>query len=111
MITCRYTSIKFDKHRYFLKCKVRLVVQGDQQAHLQESTYTATLAGRSFHALIIIAIRFDLELIQYNAINAFVNAKLDEEVYIKIPLAYRHTGTILKLERALYSLRKSLLLW
>ena len=90
---------------------MRLVVQGDQQAHLQESTYTATLAERSFHTLITIAAQFDLELIQYDTVNTFVNAKLDEEVYMKMLSGYRCTGTILKLDRVLYSLQKSLLLW
>ena len=112
ILDCMWVYLyKFDKHGCFLKCKARFVVQGDQQAaHLRESTYAATLAGRSFRALITIAARFDLELIQYDAINAFVNAKLDEEVYMKMPSGYRCTGTILKLDRALYGLRKSPLL-
>jgi len=113
ILDCMWVYLyKFDKHGRFLKCKARLVVRGDQQAaHLRESTYAATLAGRSFRALIAIAARFDLELIQYDAVNAFVNAKLDEEVYMKMPPGYRRTGTILKLDRALYGLRKSPLLW
>ena len=65
ILDCMWVYLyKFDKHGRFLKCKARLVVRGDQQAaHLRESTYAATLAGRSFHALIAIAARFDLELI------------------------------------------------
>ena len=57
-----------------------------------------------------IAARFNLELIQYNAVNAFVNAELDKDVFIKMPLRHKRTRTILKLNKALYSLRKSLLL-
>src|SRR5438270_14040344 len=95
-----------------INCQSPHVVRADQQAtHLRETTYAATLAGRSFRALIAIAARFDLELIQYDAVNAFVNATLDEDVYMKMPPGYRRTGTILKLERALYGLRKSPLLW
>src|SRR6185437_4431365 len=51
------------------------------------------------------------EMLQYDAVNAFVNAKLDEEVYIKLPPGYRKTGMIVRLNKALYGLRKSLLLW
>ena len=36
----------------------------------------ATLAARSFRVFIAIAARFDLELIQYDVVNAFVNANL-----------------------------------
>jgi hypothetical protein len=40
-----------------------------------------------------------------------MNAKLEEDIFMKMPLEYRRTGTILKLNKALYSLQKSLLLW
>ena len=78
---------------------------------LTESNYTAILAGRSFRMLIAIAARFDLELLQYDAVNAFVNAKLEEDVFMKMPPGYRRNGTILKLNKALYGLQKSPLLW
>ena len=33
----------------------------------------------------LLAARFDLEIIQYDAINAFVHVDLDEEIYMKMP--------------------------
>jgi hypothetical protein len=113
VLDCKWVYVyKFDKHGRFLKTKARLVVRGDQQAKsLTENTYAATLAGRSFRTLMAIAARFDLELIQYDAVNAFVNAELEEDVFMKMPLGHRRTGTILKLNKALYGLRKSPLLW
>ena len=113
VLDCKWVYVyKFDKHGRFLKTKARLVVRGDQQAKsLTENTYAATLAGRSFRTLIAIAARFDLELIQYDAVNAFVNAGLEEDVFMKMPPGHRRTGTILKLNKALYGLRKSPLLW
>ena len=78
---------------------------------LTESNYAAILAGRSFRTLIAIAAHFDLELLQYDAVNVFVNAKLEEDVFMKMPPGYRRNGTILKLNKALYGLRKSPLLW
>jgi hypothetical protein len=112
VLNCKWVYVyKFDKHGRFLKTKAQLVVQGDQQAKsLTENTYAATLAGRSFRTIIAIAARFDLELIQYDAVNAFVNAKLEEDVFIKMPPGHRRTGTILKINKALYGLRKSPLL-
>jgi len=115
VLDCKWVYVyKFDKHSRFLKAKARLVVRGDQQAKsLTENTYAATLAGRSFRTLIAIAARFDLELIQYDAVNAFVHAELEEDmlVFMKMPPGHRRTGTILKLNKALYGLRKSPLLW
>lgn len=105
-------TYKFDKHGNFQKCKARLVVRGDQQAKsVHEDTYASTLAGRSFRILMAIAARFDLELVQYDAVNAFVNAKMDRDVFMRMPPGYRKPGKILKLQRALYGLRCSPLLW
>lgn len=105
-------TYKFDKHGYFQKCKARIVVRGDQQPKsIHEDTYASTLAARSFRILMAIAARFDLELVQYDAVNAFVNAILDRDVYMKMPPGYRKPGQILKLQRALYGLRCSPLLW
>jgi Reverse transcriptase (RNA-dependent DNA polymerase) len=55
--------------------------------------------------------RFDLELLQYDAVNAFVDARLEEDVYMKMPPGHRRNGTILKLNKALYRLWRSPLLW
>ena len=62
----------------------------------------------------------DLELKQYDVLNAFVNALLPYEVFMELPPGYqgsaRYQGTrrpalVCRLKRALYGLRKSPLLW
>jgi hypothetical protein len=62
------------------------------------------LAGQLFRTLITIIIKFNFKLKQFNVINVFINAKLNKEIYIKILLGYIKLGTILKLQKALYSL-------
>ncbi|KAL3712549.1 hypothetical protein TMatcc_001248 [Talaromyces marneffei ATCC 18224] len=94
------------------KCKARLVVRGDQEKRDDmRDTYAATLAARSFRTFMAIAARFDLELKQYDAVNAFVNAKLDEEIFMRMAPGYRESGKIYQLNKALYGLRRSPLLW
>jgi Reverse transcriptase (RNA-dependent DNA polymerase) len=112
-LDCMWVYIyKFDKHGRLAKCKARLVVRGDQQSKsMTGDTYAATLAARSFRVFIAIAARFDLELIQYDAVNAFVHANLDEKVCMKMPRGYTKPGAVLKLNRALYGLRRSPILW
>ena len=91
------------------KCKARLVIRGDQQLKTASgNTYAATLAVRSFSTLIAMAARFDLELLQYDAVNAFV---IDENVFMRLPPGYRKFGKILILNKALFGLRKSPILW
>jgi hypothetical protein len=58
-----------------------------------------------------IAARFDLELVQYDVVNAFVNINIDEEVYMHMLPGYREGGKILRLNKALFKLRRSPLLW
>ena len=113
ILDCMWVYLyKFDKHGRLAKCKARLVVRGDQQDKSKiGNTYAATLAARSFRVFMAIAARFDLELIQYDAVNAFVHAKLDEKVFMKMPRGYSKRGVILKLNKALYGLRKSPILW
>jgi len=105
-------TYKFDKHGFLLKAKARLVVRGDQQAHsILENTYASTLAGRSFRTLMAIAARFDLDLIQYDVVNAFVHADLPTRTFMRAPPGHRKPGRILELKKALYGLRESPLLW
>ncbi|KAF2688978.1 hypothetical protein K458DRAFT_414646 [Lentithecium fluviatile CBS 122367] len=59
-------TYKYDGDGYPYKYKARLVARGDlQQAH--DDAYAATLAARTFRAVIALANQFDLELIQYDA--------------------------------------------
>ena len=58
-----------------------------------------------------IAARFDLELKQYDAVNAFVHAPLDNRVYMRMPPGYREHGKIYRLNKAVYGLRKAPPLW
>ena len=109
---CKWVYVyKFDKHGWLVKCKARLIVRGDQQAKtVLEDTYAATLAGRSFRTLMAISARFDLELVQYDVVNAFVHALLPYNVFMKMLPGYTKQGKVLLLKRALYRLREAPLL-
>ena len=96
---------------FLVKCKARLVVCGNQQEKGDLPTRATTLASMSLRALIAIAAKFDLELEQMDAINAFVHCDLDEVVYMRMPPSFEKYGKILRLRKALYGLRRSPLLW
>ena len=61
--------------------------------------------------LLSFAAKFDLETLQLDAVNAFVHAKLDETVFMRMPPGYSKPGKVLRLNKALYGLRQSPLLW
>ena len=104
-------TYKFNRDGTLKNCKARIVVRGDQQKPSSQETYAATLAARSFRIMMAIAARFDLELKQYDAINAFVNAPLKDTVYMRKPPGYKGPSKVLRLRKALYGLRQSPLLW
>ena len=112
LLDCTWVMIyKFDKHRYLLQAKARLVVRRHQQDTVFENTYASTLAGRSFRSLMAIAAHFDLEFSQYDVVNAFVHADLPYEIYMRQSPGYQTFATILQLRSALYGLKELPLLW
>ena len=100
-----------DKHGRLQKCKARLVVCGNQQKHHDLPTRTTTLAITSLRVLLAVAAKFDLETLQLDAVNAFVHADLDETLFMRMPPGYGENGKVLRLNKALYGLRRSSLLW
>ncbi|KAJ8113220.1 hypothetical protein OPT61_g4599 [Boeremia exigua] len=104
-------TYKFNKDGYLYKFKARLAVRGDLQQDYGD-TYAATLAAKIFRCLIALAAAFDLELYQYDVLNAFLNAELNRRTYVRCPEGYEsELGQLLKLKRALYGLRDAPQLW
>lgn len=107
-------TYKFDSDGYLVKYKARICVRGDLQKLSTEEKYSATLAVRTARAIFAFAANFDLDIRQYDAVNAFLNSKLedDEEVYVELPPGMFPKGRrCWKLQRALYGLRKSPRMW
>ena len=91
--------------------KARIYVRSNLQPTSEKDSYAATLAAKVFRSLMAIAARFDLEAVQIDAVNVFINSLLDKEVYTYLPDRFKTPGKLLRLRRALYRLRRSLLLW
>jgi hypothetical protein len=104
-------TYKFDTDGYLDRFKARICVRGDLQPFNNQDNYAATLAAKVFRSLMAITAAFDLEAVQLDAINAFINGTLDEEVYTYMPDGFKAPGKVLRLERALYGLRRSPLIW
>ena len=99
-------TYKFNKDKYLIKYKARCVVRGDlQKPH--GDTYAATLAVKSFRALIAIINYFGLVAMQYDALYAFLNASLNRKLYVETPYIFRRRdGALLRVLRALYGLQE-----
>ena len=70
-----------------------------------QDNYAATLAPQTFRALMAFTAAYDLEMLQLDAVNAYLNSDIDEEVFVHHPEGYGQLGSILRLKKALYSLK------
>jgi hypothetical protein len=116
-------SYKTDENNNLVRCKARICVRGDLQDDTLGETYAATLATKSFRTIMATAARFDLECDQYDVVNAFLNSKINRDggnIYVKLPDGYQELGFLhpgedatmaAELDKALYGLRESPLLW
>jgi hypothetical protein len=82
---------KFDIEGHLVKYKARLCARGDLQTTNQD-TYAATLAAQTFRAMMAITATYDLDIRQYDAVNAFVNADLIQPVLCRCPEGYEVPG-------------------
>ncbi len=112
VLGCQWVfKYKTDKYGNLQKCKAGLVVWGNQQRNHNLPTRTTTLTITSLRILLALAAKFDLETLQLDVINAFVHSDLDETVFMRMPPGYVQSGNVLKINKAVYRLRRSPLLW
>src|SRR5438046_35623 len=109
-VNCVFTY-HLDAAGYLIRHKARICVRGELQHHTGVDIYAATGAYRSFRILMALVCAFRLICHQIDFKNAFINADMDEEVYTTCPPEYGQSGKVWRLLKALYGLRKSLILW
>lgn len=100
-----------NKHNCLQKCKTRLVVCGNQQKNYDLPTRATTLTIILLHVLLAVAVKFNLETLQLNAVNTFVYADLDKMMFLRMPPRYGKNNKVLRLNKAFYGLQQSFFLW
>jgi hypothetical protein len=85
---------KLDTAGYLLRFKARICVRGDLQQDLGGDVYAATGAYRTFRILMSLVAAFDLICHSADVTNAFLNAPMKEEVYVKCPPGFDISGEI-----------------
>jgi hypothetical protein len=105
-------TYKFDENNHLAKYKARFVARDDLQPASKESIYAATLAAKFFRILMACAAQYDLECKQYDVIEAFLNAirQNSEKLYAELLAGYKKPEKCIKILKAIYGLKDSLLL-
>ena len=94
--------------------KARLVAQGFSQTKGMDydETFCPVVRMESLRAIVGLAARNGLKLHQLDVITAFLNGKLDEEVYMRQPEGFVEEGNLVcRLKRSLYGLKQSPRCW
>lgn len=94
--------------------KARLVVCGNNQVEGRDytETFSAVALIKSFRIIMALATLFGLPAHQFDICNAYLNATLEEEVYMRYPAGYPGPpGKILRLVKSIYGLKQAGRLW
>ena len=108
--------VKGDKDGYVEKFKARLVANGNEQYQSDMFKISSpVLNSTTLILLLTIAKKLQWKIQSIDVKTAYLNAKLDEEVYMYLPAGYYHTerkqNKIALLKRSLYGLKQSAKLW
>lgn len=107
--------VKRDNQNNITKYKARLVALGCHQkpGSDYEEIYASVVSKTSLRIFLAAVNQMHLHLHQMDIETAFLNAKLEEEVYLKIPAGIQNNNEtkVLKLNRSLYGLKQAPRAW
>lgn len=104
---------KYDSNGSVIRRKARLVAQGFTQKHGidYDEVFAPVARSESVRLLLSMAGVLDLEVYQYDFKTAFLNGKLEEEIYMRPPPGLEIGGRVLKLKKSLYGLKQAARIW
>jgi hypothetical protein len=107
-------KVKRDSSGKILKFKARVCARGDQQTFEVDyhETFAPTLRYTTLRVLLSLACSLDLEIEQFDVVTAFLNADVDEDIYMHPPPGLEGTSShgqrlVCKLKRSLYGIKQA----
>lgn len=114
-IKCKWVfKTKLDANGNVFKHKARLVGKGCSQKHGIDYTETFAPVVRytSIRFLIALAAKLNLHIHQMDAVTAYLNGELKEEIYMNQPERFNDSsGRVCKLKKSLYGLKQAGRIW
>ena len=91
------------------KLKSRTCPRGDMQKEGEDyfQTFAHTALGKSLRITLHLIARFNMEIAQGDVPEAFLNAPLEEDVYMELPEGFTKPGVVVKLNKSLYGLKQA----
>ncbi|SAM82283.1 uncharacterized protein UBRO_20657 [Ustilago bromivora] len=109
-------KLKLDTQRRATQYKARLVAQGYAQCQGldYDQTFSLVVCLQTVCMLLTIARRYGLHITQLDVSTAFLNGKIDKDIYVRIPPMFETDeteGKCYRLKKALYGLKQAGRLW
>ena len=114
IIGCKWVfKIKRDMNGNIQKYKARLVAKGYNQEYGidYDETFAPVLKYKSLRLLLALSTIYNTELEQLDIKTAFLNATINEDIYIESPEGMDTNGQVLKLNKALYGIKQAPKAW
>ncbi|KAJ8481821.1 hypothetical protein ONZ51_g5747 [Trametes cubensis] len=110
-IGCRWVyRLKRDSEGRIIRYKARLVAQGFSQVPGLDyfETFAPVIRMDSLRTMLAIAAARGMALRQWDVVGAYLNADLDEEIYMRQPPGYEDgSGRVLRVLKAMYGLKQA----
>ena len=114
ILSTRWIFTKKQEAAGSVRFKARLVARGDKQRAGLDFTevYSPVVNAATLRLMLAIATVRGYELDQMDAVTAFLNAPLEEELYIRVPDGFAaQPGHVLRLTKSLYGLKQAPRYW
>ena len=114
-IDCKWVfKTKKDATGKISRFKARLVIKGCAQKHGidYEETYSPVVRYTSIRFLLAIAAKYNLDIDQMDAVCAFLQGELSEEIFMLQPEGFcDNSSKVCKLKKSLYGLKQASRIW
>ena len=102
-------KIKLDEHGNVDQYKARFTPKGFRQKPGVDffETYARTGQYKTLRVALSLVAKWDHELTQFDVPTAFLNADVDEDIYMELPEGYGQPGMVCKLLKSLYGLKQA----
>lgn len=113
-IPCKWVfKIKTNEKGEIVKYKARLVIKGCAQKKGLEynEVYSPVVRLSSLRYLFALAVKYDLNIYQMDAMSAFLQGDIEEEIYMIQPPMYKEGEQVCLLKKSLYGLKQASRQW
>jgi hypothetical protein len=102
-------KLKLDERGIVVEHKARFTPKGFRQRHGVDffDTFARTGQYKTLRLALSLVAKWDHELAQFDVPTAFLNAPVDEDIFMELPDGYEQPGMVCKLQKSLYGLKQA----